>query len=63
MTEKRTVESGRNRPITKTKGCDGCGKPISPEQSIVVIEKQVNRFRGDDEVNIYHLGCEGKNAD
>jgi hypothetical protein len=49
----------------KHRPCDGCGRAIKPHPRdgwrgipIVVITEEVNWFRGDDVVRMYHLACE-----
>jgi len=37
--------------------CDKCKREFGPKEPFLVRETQVNYFRGDDEVEIYHAGC------
>ena len=53
-------ERCQNRPATKTGLCCRCGGTFNYKynEAILVKTEQVNHFRGDDEVEFYHLVCD-----
>ena len=58
MSGNRVIYSAtRNRPGAIGQACTHCGKAIRKGEKIVVRETQVNRFRGDDEVEFFHPAC------
>ncbi len=44
------------------KSCSKCHLPFKRKERIVVVETQVNWFRGDDEVVAYHDQCYSPHA-
>lgn len=48
-------EKAGERPYFKT--CSRCKEPLVKGENIIIIETRLNIFRGDDEVEAFHVAC------